>query len=371
MIKRPKRLKKIKKVKDLVPAGVAEKATNLAAPKPEEAMSLENVPQITNETIAEHREEVLSGSRKYIYPLAHSKRRIIIVTSALLIITIIAFLAYSWVGLYRFYHYNSFLYRVSQVVPFPIARVDGDFVNYENYLFELRRQVHYYEEQQGDQANDFSAAEDKEQLEQFRKQSLEKVVNFAYIKKLAEANKISVSGKEANERIDEVRAQNRLGTDNKVFADVLRDYWGWSIADFRRSLKDQILIEKVTAKLDTEATKKAEAVLAQAKSGADFAELAKANSGDAASAANGGDYGFAISRSNPNVPPQVVNVLYKLQPGQVSGIINTGKALEIVKLEKLENDIVTARHIVIPLKDVKTYIDELKAQKPPKTYVKL
>ena len=30
--------------------------------------ALSNVPRITNETVAEHREEVLSSARKYIYP---------------------------------------------------------------------------------------------------------------------------------------------------------------------------------------------------------------------------------------------------------------------------------------------------------------
>jgi parvulin-like peptidyl-prolyl isomerase len=363
--------KRIKKLRKKVPEAVVERATNLAAPKPEEAMSLENVPQITNETIAEHREEVLGGARKFIYPLAHSKRRIIIVTSAILIATLIALLAYSAAGLYKYYQHNAFLYRVTQVLPFPVARVSGSFVNYENYLFELRRQIHYYEEQQGSESNDFSAAEDLDQLQQFRKDALERVVSFAYVKSLADQNGIKVSSKEVEERITQMREQNRLGSNDKVFADVLRDFWGWSIADFKRSLKDQILVEKVTAKLDTEANQKAEALLTQAKSGADFAALAKSSSGDPVSAANGGDYGLAITKSNPNVPPQVINALYKLKPGKVSGIINTGSALEIVKLEKLENDVATARHIVIPLKDIKTYIDELKAKTPPKTYIRL
>ena len=363
--------KRIKKLRKKVPDTVVEKAVSIASPKPEEAMSLENVPQITNETIAEHREDVLGGARKYIYPLAHSKHRIIIITAALLALTVIAFLAYAWAGLYRFYHHNSFLYRVTQVVPFPIARVDGSFVNYENYLFELRRQIHYYEEQQGDAFNDFSAVEDREQLAEFRRQALTRVVNYAYVKQLADQNGIKVSGKEVDERIAQVREQNRLGTNDKVFADVLRDFWGWSIADFKRSLKEQILIEKTNAKLDTEATQKAEAALVQLKAGADFAEIAKQISQDPASAPAGGDYGFQITRGNPNIPPQAMTILFKLHPGQISGIVNTGKSLEILKVEKIENEAITARHIVFPLKDIQVYIDELKAKQPAKAYVKL
>ncbi|OGL24670.1 hypothetical protein A3A68_00895 [Candidatus Saccharibacteria bacterium RIFCSPLOWO2_01_FULL_48_13] len=374
MIKFRKRLKKskgLKKVKDLVPSGVAEKAAAVAMPKPEEVISLEDVPQITNESIAEHREEVLSGARKYIYPLAHSKHRIIIITSIILAAALIALLSYSVAGLYKYYQHNAFLYRVTQVIPFPVAKAGGGYVNYENYLFELRHQIHYYEEQQGDEANDFSVNEDREQLLQFRKNALDSVINLAFVKQLARQHGVKVSGKEVEQRIAEVRTQNRLGNDDDVFADVLREFWGWSVGDFKRSLTNQILTEKVTAKLDTEATQKAQAALAELKNGADFAEVAKRVSGDAASASNGGDYGFLITKNNPNVPPQVVTALYGLKPGQVSNIINTGKALEIVKLEKLENDVVIARHIVIPLKDIKTYIDQQKAKDPAKIYIKI
>jgi hypothetical protein len=63
---------------------------------------------------------------------------------------------------------------------------------------------------------------------------------------------VSVSDKEVNARLDEVRNQNRLGNNNKVFADVLHDYWGWTVNDFKRSLKQEILTEKVAAKLDTQ-----------------------------------------------------------------------------------------------------------------------
>jgi hypothetical protein len=75
-----KRLKLIKRkakdVKDLVPAALTEKAAELnpLAPNVPEVPSLADVPRITTENIGEHREKVLKGARKYISPLAHSKR---------------------------------------------------------------------------------------------------------------------------------------------------------------------------------------------------------------------------------------------------------------------------------------------------------
>lgn len=354
-----------KAVKSMVPDNVQEKASSLNPLAEPEPTVLGEAPQITNETIAEHRENVLSGARKYIYPLQHSKHRIITTTATIMIFAVIGFLIYVTIGLYRLYQYNTFLYRVTQVVPFPVAKTDGHYVSYENYLFELRHFVHYYENQQ--QSN-FSAA-DKAQLNQFKKQSLQIVIDNSYIKMLARQNHVGVSNKEVNSRIEELREQNRLGSNNKVFADVLHDYWGWSVDDFKRSLKQEILNEKVVAKLDTEATKRADAALAQLKSGADFATVAKQTSDDPAAKSNGGDYGFSVTKTNPNVPPQVASVLFGLKAGQVSGIINAGNTLEIVKVNQNNGNTVTAQHISIKLKDISNYLKPLEKQTPPHNYV--
>lgn len=366
--------KKAQNVRDMVPAAVTERAAELNPLNPTlpEPPSLDDVPRITNENISEHREQVLKGARKYIYPLRHSTRTIVAVTLTVIVVAIIALFIYCSLALYRYYEYNTFLYRVTQVMPFPIAKADGRYVNYENYLFELRRYVHYYESQQ---QRNFAGA-DHEQLVVFRKQALQKVTDDAYVKDVAAKNRVSVSDKEVNARLNEVREQNRLGGNNKVFADVLRDYWGWSISDFKRSLKQEILAEKVSAKLDIADNQRAQSVLAQARTGADFGALAKQSSDDPAAKVSGGDYGFAINKTNPNVPPEVVDQLFQLKAGQVSGLIlaspvlaGQGPSLQIVKLTGISGDTVTAQHIVINLKDASTYIKQLRIAKPPHPYV--
>ena len=370
-----KRLRKVKKVRDLVPDSVVEKAANLnpLATKSDTPPPIESVPRITNETIAEHREEVLSGARKYIYPLQHSKHRIIMITSTIVTGAILGLLVYCLMGLYKFYQYNTFLYRITQVVPFPIARINHSFVNYENYLFELRHYVHYYQTQLQRDLN----GNDKQQLILQRKQSLEAVINNAYIKILADRNHVSVSDKEVDARINDARNQNRLGSSNKVFADVLRDYLGWSISDFKRSLRQEILSEKVEARLDNASRGRAADALSHLKSGANFSEIAKQVSDDPITKNNGGDYGFGITKTNPNVPPEVVDVLFKLAPGQISGVIlasrleiNRPDTLEILKVTQTDGNTVTAQHISFYLKDISTYVDSLKKKEPPRAYVK-
>ncbi len=358
----------------MVPASVTEKAAELNPLNPPAPVvpSLEGVPQITNENISEHREQVLKGARKYIYPLRHSKRTIVGITITVIVAALIALMVYCSLAFYRYYQYNTFVYRVSQVVPFPIAKAGSKYVDYESYLFELRHYVHYYESQQ---QRNFDGA-DYDQLVAFRKQALEKVVRDAYVKQLAAKHKVSVSDKEVNLRLTEVRNQNRLGGNDKVFADVLRDYWGWSINDFKRSLKQEIMAQKVAAKLDNEGTLRATAVLAKAKAGEDFTALAKQNSDDPVAKDNGGDFGFAITKTNPNVPPEIVDALFKLKAGQVSDLVlaspvlsGQGPSYQIVKVTAVNGDSVTAQHIVISLKDVSDHIKTLQRQKPAHSYV--
>ncbi|HSW78564.1 MAG TPA: peptidylprolyl isomerase [Candidatus Babeliales bacterium] len=371
--KRVRRFKKTKDVRDLVPPAVADKAAELnPLPTAPQAPSLENVPQITSQTIAEHREQVLKGARKFIYPLAHSKRKIVAITISVIVAALIGLLVYCYMALYRYYQYNTFVYRITQVVPFPVAKAGGHYVAYENYLYELRHYVHYYESQQ---QRNFGGA-DRDQLLLFRKQALKNVTDYAYTKQLASQNHVSVSNKEVDARLAEVRNQNRLGGNNKVFADVLRDYWGWSINDFKRSLKQEILAEKVAAKLDSAATQRAVGILAKAKVAPDFAALAKEVSDDPAAKTTGGDYGFGITKTNPNISPEIVDAMFKLKVGEVSDLIlaspvlaNQGPSLQIVKITGKSGDSVTAQHIVINLKDSSTYIKALQAKKPSHSYV--
>jgi len=364
-----KKLRKFKEARQLPSASdIKERATSLnPLNRAEEPAVPEAVPRITNETIAEHREQVLKGARKYIYPLQHSKHRIVVVTSSIIGITIVTLLIYCILALYHFHQYNTFLYRTTQVVPFPVARADGKFVDYENYLFELRHYVHYYQTQQ---QRDFNGS-DKQQLLLFRRQALSDVVDNAYISILANQHHVSVSSGEVNDRIAEVRAQNRLGGNNKVFADVLRDYWGWSVNDFKRELKTQMLSEKVDAQMDTATAKRATDALNQLKAGADFATLAKQVSDDTTTKDNGGDYGSPITQDNPNIPPQVIEEIFKLKAGQTSGIIDAGSTLEIVKVNQIGDGAATAQHISFNLQSINTYINQLKAAHPPKTYIKL
>lgn len=325
-------------------------------------------PRITTDTIAEHREEVIGSARKYIYPLQHSKHRILLISTSVLVAGVIGFFAYCTLSLYRLRGNSTFLYRVTQVLPFPVAKAGDDFVAYENYLFELRHYVHYYESQL---KLDFNSVAGKAQLDAFQKQALDKVISDTYVKKLAEKYKVSVSDKEVSDQIAVVREQNRLGSSDQVFEDVLRDYWGWSVEDFKRSLRSQLLAQKVVATLDTETKQRANNAIDELNAGADFGAVAKKYSDDTATKDAGGDFG-TVDRTNRDLTAQTTETLFSLKPGDYSGIINIGYSLEIVKnIEQVSSSKAHGAHILFNFKEVSIYLADIKQQEKTRTFINL
>ncbi len=327
------------------------------------------VPRITSETVAEHREEVLAGARKYIYPLQHSKHKIVFVSTALSIVAFVGFMTYCLLSIYRYHATSTFIYRVSQVIPFPVARVKGSYVSYESYLFEVRHTMHYYVTQS---KVDFGQDANKPQLLDIEQKALDKVVDDAYIKRLAKDNGVSVSEQEVTLQIDLARTQNRLGGSTEVFEDVLRNYYGWSVQDFRRQLKQQLLAQKVVAKLDTATHERANSTFSLLTNGADFAATAKSVSDDAETKENGGEFGSLIDKSNASINSMTIDALFKLQPGQHSKVIDIGYGLEIVKLIEMQSgEKAKAAHIVFNYKPVDQLLNETKEKQKARSYITL
>jgi peptidyl-prolyl cis-trans isomerase D len=82
-----------------------------------------------------------------------------------------------------------------------------------------------------------------------------------------------------------------------------------------------------------DALKKAQDVLAQAKSGKDFATLAKQYSQDTGSASQGGDLGWA--ERNYFVGP-FADALFTMQPGEIRGPVKTQFGYHIIKLDEIQ-----------------------------------
>jgi peptidyl-prolyl cis-trans isomerase D len=89
------------------------------------------------------------------------------------------------------------------------------------------------------------------------------------------------------------------------------------------------ILLKTEGKDDAAVKAKAEELLKQAKSGADFGELAKKNSEDEASAKNGGDLDYF---GKGRMVPEFDAAVFAMQPGQISDLVKTQYGYHIIKL---------------------------------------
>ena len=135
--------------------------------------------------------------------------------------------------------------------------------------------------------------------------------------------------------VDEDRIANSVSvpeSDLRRAYDARRD--SFRIAE---RVKARHILLKTTDKSPDEVAKvekRMQDLLKQAKSGADFAELARKNSEDTGSAAQGGDVGWVV---RGQMVPEFEKAAFSGKPGQISDIVKTVYGFHIVKVEAKED----------------------------------
>ncbi len=130
--------------------------------------------------------------------------------------------------------------------------------------------------------------------------------------------------------LDQARLRDQVQvTDQDIRQAYQRDKDRYRVED--RAQVAHILLKTVgkTPPQVEELEKKAQELLQKARSGADFAELAKQNSEDTATQPKGGDLGW-ISRGQ--TVPEFEKVAFSMEPGRISDVVKTGYGLHIIKV---------------------------------------
>ncbi len=121
-----------------------------------------------------------------------------------------------------------------------------------------------------------------------------------------------------------------------------------------------VTISKVPQAVDSQAALQLARVLRDSiVRGADFGEIAKNESADSASRAQGGELG---SFGRGQMTPAFEQAAFKLPVGQVSAPVLTPFGYHLIKVEKRSKDSVTARHILIPIQRMGARLDTLETR---------
>ncbi|MRR06641.1 MAG: peptidylprolyl isomerase [Deltaproteobacteria bacterium] len=210
--------------------------------------------------------------------------------------------------------------------------------------------------------------------DQIRQVALDSLINKKLIEQKVKELDIKVSDDEVKQAIEDVKKTNAISEENLRAALAAR---GISFDDYKIQLKEQLerlrlislevrskiqvsekeiqeyyaanagkfqvdeafharqiffsIPAKASADQQKQVAEKAEKVLAEAKEGADFVELAKKYSDDP-SGKEGGDLGFL---KKGEVLPEFEKALTTMKTGDVSGLIRTAAGIHIIKLEEI------------------------------------
>ncbi len=322
----------------------------------------ESPARVTNNSVSHHRDEVLSKGRRFKYPFHRSKHRVAIISIIVVIAAVILLSGFTGLQLYKLQSTSDFTHSVTSVLPFPVAKVNGSYVSYESYLFELNSSVHW-QEKYG--TTDLKSPDGKRQIEFLKRSALDKALTNTVAHSLAAKNNITVS----DDEVDQVVA--RIKSSGGDLGQILGESFNFTESDLRRYISDNILRQKVARELDKDAPKRAEKVLAEIKAGKPFADAAKEYSEDLETKQIAGDIGV-VEKSKANLPPEVSNAIFKLQTGQVSDVIKTASDYFIVTVnEKVDENRAKVSIIRIKVKDMTQYLKDYRDQKKVSEYINL
>lgn len=324
--------------------------------------------RITNDTVAEHRERVLAGGRKFKYPLQYARHKLVIMSVAICIAALLLIVGIGYWQLYPAQNTSGFMYRVTRVIPVPVADVDGYMVRYSAYLMRYRSSEHYLRDIERMQ---LTSEDGQRQLQHVKQKSLDGVVADAYAAKLAEEQHITVSDEELAETLATERKVGDYEISQLAFDATIRNNFDWSPDEYRDVMRASLLRKKVAYHIDENAKKVAEKLKAEIAASPDvaFTVLAEAHKNDTAPVS----YGSSGWVSHTNQDGGLAQAALSLQKGQESGVItsSTGDGYYIVRLVDKNNTQVSYEYVRVSLGEFTKRLEALKKDGKVHYYISL
>lgn len=302
--------------------------------------------RITTDTLAEHREKVLAGGRKFKYPMQYARHKLVITAISIAIAALVVLVAVGWYLLYPAQNTSEFMYRVTKVIPVPVATVEGYPVRYSDYLMKYRSAEHYLIEKE---QIDNKTEDGKRQLEFIKSEAMADAIADAYAEKLASEKGITVDSAELEAYI--VSQRELSDVSEAVYNTVIEDYYGWSPEEYREAMKAKLLRQKVAYAIDTDALSLSETITQRISDGqTNLQEIATQLSPDTSNASV--SYWPAAWVPKDNRDGGLAEAAAKLEKGQISSPITTSSnnGYYFVKQLAITDDSIQYEYLYVPLK---------------------
>ena len=341
---------------------IMKKLLNKVRKKP----ALSESARITTETIAEHRERILAGGRRFKYPVQYARHKLVFNAVIITVVTLIALIGVGYWQLYPAQNTSDFMYRVTRVLPLPVAKIDGQPVLYSDYLMKYRSSIHYLETKE---RVNLKTEDGKRQSDFVKAQAMEDALADAYATKLAKQNNVTVSDAE----LQTFLKQQRSSTDGEVteatYDAVILDYYGWSPEEYQHAMKTKLLRQKVAFVVDNDATAISKTVGETISAGTtDLKAVTDIVNKTAKVQVVFGAIGF-VPKTNQD--GGLAAAAAKLEKGGISPVIKstTGEGYYYVKLVDSNDTSVNYEYVHIPLTSFAKQLDAAKKGTKVKEYI--
>lgn len=325
--------------------------------------------RITNETVAEHRERILAGGRRFKYPVQYARHKLVLNAIIIGFVVLVLALILLWQQFYLAQNTSDFFYRIARFVPIPVASVDGQPVRYSDYLLYYKGSAYYLTKSE---RVDFSTSDGKKQMELIKRRSIDNAEADAYAQKLARDKGIVVTNQEIDQLIKEYR-KSYGNISQEVYDASAFNMLGWSPEEYRLVMTNKLLRSKVEYAIDRKADAVQKAVAAQLKKkkNAKFVDVVNAVTKTQPGAAEAGNSGGSVPHTNSDGGLSIAAL--KLQEGEVSPVIksSTGDGYYFVRLLSKTSSQLSYEYIRVPLGALSDQLGALKKDNKISEYISI
>lgn len=317
--------------------------------------------RITTDTLAEHRQQVLAGGRKFKYPVQYARHKLVVNAIIIGVAAVVILLGLGYWLLYQAQNTSDFMYRVTKVAPVPVAVVDGEPVRYSEYLMKFRSNLHYLVEKE---QIDVNSEAGMRQVQFIKDQAMQDSLADAFAAKIAKEKNVSVTDAELQAFLKQQR-QSSDGNEvsESTYNAVILDYYGWSPEEYQQAMKTKLLRQKVAYAVDQNAETISKSIEASVTAGAtDLKVVADGLNADGKKTV---EFWPAALVPIDNQDGGLAAAAAKLEVGQISKAIKTtsGDGYYYVKLIEKNAEQVRYEYIQIPLKEFKNMLDKADTDK--------